>query len=75
MKSKEFKSNKPVQEYPCLKVAETGPDTRFVVLFTSEYTGTVVFTTDRSHHELGHHSHSWDPNAFKPYNGEITLTP
>ena len=62
---KEKVNNK--KEFPKLMIAGAG----VVVLFNRDCEGTVV--GGEEYETIGHYSTGWDMEAFKDYEGEITL--
>lgn len=64
------------QDYPVLKIHE-GFNGGFIVLFTSENTGTVVYTDGT--HPLGRHGElggefEWCEDFFSVFNGKIEVS-
>jgi len=60
-------------KYPCLKKYNNTDNTgSFVVLFTDNQSGTVVFTEDSSH-TVGEYATNWATQLFIPIKGEIIL--
>jgi len=73
MKSMFINEVKEDIKYPCLKkYNNTDNIGNFVVLFTDNHSGTVVFTEDSSH-TIGEYSSNWATHLFVPIQGKIIL--
>lgn len=58
-----------VKPFPKLMKSADG----LIVLFTKAITGTVIYAPTSNTEPLGHHSTTWNPDAFTDYNEPITL--
>jgi hypothetical protein len=75
VKEKVLEPIKPKSKYPYLGTSTNNSGEVNVVLFTSRYTGTVVFTTNTRFWKIGDSAGCWAEDiAFTPFTGTIELS-
>ncbi len=75
MKSIATASNKrKAPKYPYLGIyKESGKKKEFIVLFTSQKTGSVIHVEEESQWNIGFYSSEWVDEVFVPYHGQVTI--
>jgi len=70
---KETECHKDVPKYPCLMVYTSRGEEDLIVLFSSEYCGTIISGESVSGEGVSGHRCSWDITMFKPFHGTVEL--
>lgn len=73
MKSVIKNGESAIINYPCLKRTFWDDGSEMVVLFTSKYTGMVVYSTSSSW-VVGGYFDDWAESQFQSFNGTIELS-
>lgn len=75
MNSNVSKNKKSQSDFPCLmEYNNEKENSYFVVLFSKDKTGTVVYKEGNCKWNLGEYSATWAMNCFKLFKGEIKLS-
>lgn len=71
-----MKATKETQNKDRFPILMSYEDDSFVVLFSSETEGTVVWANEKEEYRAGHYSDFWDSigsKSWKPFTGRIIL--